>query len=304
MEGSSGIVMQIDKKYAHIMTNQGEFIKVKIGKIAPTVGEIYSAEKVKQIPFYKYTAAAASIAFTLLFGGVAYAYYSPVATVDININPSIRLDINRWEKIIKSMPLNTDGEKVLASLDIKNKALNDGLELIVDEAKKDNFINEAYIESGKVITLSVDNNKSNLDVDLSKFENYSKQNNLKVEITEDKKNNNINKKNNKAKPTVPSNNNNSNKNKEDNSSSQDTKGNTSNPNTSAPKNNSNINKKNDTNNSKKNDTSQIKNKNEVKNNIKTKDDKDTENKKNGSYDKKNDNNKNNYNSKKEKPSKK
>lgn len=188
MRNSSGIVMQVDKKYAFIMTEEGEFLKVKMNGTVPAVGQIYEfSSNKKYIPFYKYAAVAASLAFILIFGSVTYAYYTPAASVDISINPSIRLNINRWEKIIKSIPLNDDGQKILASIDIKNKLINDGLNLIIDEAKKDDFINKDYIESGKTITVSIDSKNSKKNIDLSEFENYTKQNNIKIQIIENKK---------------------------------------------------------------------------------------------------------------------
>lgn len=189
MKNSTGIVMQHNKKNAFIMTNTGEFLKVKVNKEMPNIGEVYTGEVVKEMPIYKYAATAASLALVLLFGSAAYAYNTPVASMVIDINPSIKLDVNRWDRIIKSVPLNNDGEKVLESLNIKNKQLNEGLNLIIDEAKKDNYINSNYIESGKVITLSIENNKLNKHYDLSKFEDYVKENKLVVEVKDEKTDN-------------------------------------------------------------------------------------------------------------------
>lgn len=189
MKNSTGIVMQLNKKNAFIMTNTGEFLKVKVTNQMPNVGEVYTGEVVKNMPIYKYAATAASLALVLLFGSAAYAYNTPVASMVIDINPSIKLEVNRWDRIIKSVPLNSDGEKVLESLSIKNKQLNDGLNLIIDEAKKDNYINNNYIESGKVITLSIEKNKLNKQFNLSKFEDYVKQNKLVIEVNDEKTDN-------------------------------------------------------------------------------------------------------------------
>jgi hypothetical protein len=182
VKNSTGIVMQLEKRHAFIMTNTGEFLKVKVGKQSPSIGEVYSGEIAKKVPIYKYASMAASLLFVLFFGGVSYAYYTPVASVEVNINPSIELQVNRWDRIIKSIPLNDDGVTVLSSLDIKNKPLNVGLDLIVEEAKKDNFINESYIESGKVITVSVKENKLEKEINLSSFQEHAKKDNLTVEI--------------------------------------------------------------------------------------------------------------------------
>lgn len=175
--------MQVEKKHAFIMTNSGEFLKIRVGKGEPSLGEIYTGEAVKETPFFKYAATAASLAFILFFGGAAKAYYTPVSTVDISINPSVQLQLNRWDKIIKTTALNEDGKKVLEGLNIKNKALNEGLDLIVEEAKKDNFINKNYIESGKTIQVSISSKKEGKAFNLSEFEEYTKKNNLNVNIS-------------------------------------------------------------------------------------------------------------------------
>jgi hypothetical protein len=206
---STGIVMQIEKRYAFIMTNSGEFLKVKLAKAVPNLGEIYSGEIAKETPFYKYTAAAASLLFVLLSGTVSYAYYTPTSSVVVDINPSIELKVNRWDRILKTTALNKDGEKVLASLNIKNKVLSDGLDLIVEEAKRDNFINESYIQSGKAITVSFENTKSDKKPDISNFEEHAKKNNLKVNLIKDKEDKKLDSKEvEKSKPTNPSDNSN------------------------------------------------------------------------------------------------
>jgi hypothetical protein len=271
---NTGVVMQIEKSYAFIMTNRGEFLKVKVAKPIPNIGEVYTGEVAKETPFYKYAAAAASLLFVLFSGTASYAYYTPTASVVVNINPSIELKVNRWDRILKTTPLNSDGEKVLSSLDIKNKSLNDGLDLIVEEAKRDDFINERYIESGKIITVSVQNIKSDKKPDISQFEEHAKQGNLKVNVVKDKEKNipstpsdNSNKKNNNKnkeqnnleektnngnkganKPAVPNNNNNNNneninENNSNNNSSQDDKAETNQDKDKDNNNNNNSNKK-------------------------------------------------------------
>lgn len=183
MKRSSGMVMQLKGQHAFIMTNTGEFLKLKLNKNSPKIGEIYTGEVVQDTPFYKYALTAATLAFLVLFGSTAYAYYTPVASVVVNINPSIKLDLNKWNKIIKSTALNDDGKKVLSELKVKNKSLDDGLNSIVDQAKKDNFINVEYIESGKTITIDINSSKQIKDFNLSKFENNIKSGNINLKIT-------------------------------------------------------------------------------------------------------------------------
>jgi hypothetical protein len=246
---STGIVMQIEKRYAFIMTNSGEFLKIKIGKQLPNVGQVYTGQVAKETPFFKYASAAASLLLVLLSGTASYAYYTPTASVVVDINPSIELKVNRWDRILKTVPLNSDGEKVLSSLDIKNKALSDGLDMIVEEAKKDNFINDSYIKSGKIITVSVKDNKLDKEPDLSGFEDHTKKSNLKVKIIKNKDekptpNNTPENSNKENKDNLDKSNNGSDK-QQNNNEEKSNNGNGNDNKTNVPANNGNSSKDND-----------------------------------------------------------
>lgn len=185
MKSNTGIVMQLDKKHAFIMTETGEFLKVKLNRNIPKIGEIFTGEISSKYAFYKYAAAAASLIFVLLSGSGAYAYYSPAASILVNINPSVKLQVNRWDRVIKSIPLNEDGIILLKDLNLKNNSINSALDKIIDESKKDNFINKDYIESGKTITIAVEDNKLKKDFNLSQFEEHAKENKLNIKIIKD-----------------------------------------------------------------------------------------------------------------------
>ena len=182
MKSNTGIVMQLSKNHAFIMTDTGEFLKVKLNKNAVKIGELFTGEVSSKNAFYKYAAAAASLIFVLLSGSGAYAYYTPTASILVNINPSVKLQLNRWDRVIKSIPLNEDGSTLLQGLNLNNNSINSALDKIIDESKKDNFINDEYIKNGKTITIAVEDNKLKKDFNLSKFEEHAKENKLNVKI--------------------------------------------------------------------------------------------------------------------------
>ncbi|WP_049041545.1 anti-sigma-I factor RsgI family protein, partial [Clostridium sporogenes] len=103
-------------------------------------------------------------------------YNAPVSSVTIKINPSIKLQANRWNKIINVTPLNKDGTNLLKNLNLKNKGLEKGINLILEEAKKENYINNDYKNSSKAISIDFTGDTSSLN--LSNIENNLK--NLKV----------------------------------------------------------------------------------------------------------------------------
>lgn len=209
MPNKTGIVLEIKNKKACILTSEGEFAKVKIIGDSPLIGSTYTGLLESKLPFHKYIAAAACFILFISLGSTAYAYYTPTTSIVVDINPALELKVNKWNRIIKTAALNKDGEQMLASLNIKNKTLDEGLSMIVEEAENENFINESNKDNVN-ISLSItpldktskttETNKPSGDspkkssedktprdgseklLDLPKFESKLKEKNLNAEI--------------------------------------------------------------------------------------------------------------------------
>ncbi|MBW9151643.1 hypothetical protein [Clostridium estertheticum] len=178
----TGIVINIINKKAGIMTSSGEFLYIKISKVLPNIGGIYTGKLYKKNSLiYKYVISVASLMFMIASSTYAHSYYTPVSTIILRINPSISIDANKWNKIINSKPLNSDGALILNNIKLKNKSIDVGLGLLVKEAKTENFINEKYISNKKVINLDIKSTKT-ISIDISNFENTIGSNNLNVKI--------------------------------------------------------------------------------------------------------------------------
>jgi hypothetical protein len=177
----SGIVLESNKKMASIMTSDGQFIKIKVKNAIPQKGEIYSGEVYVSVPIYKRSLIAALLSFFLVFSGGLYTYYTPAAELTISINPSVKLTVNRWNRIIKYSPANEDGEKILTSIKLSNKTLDEGLNLIIDQSKVDNFINDEYKTSGKIIYINISEDKKD-KINLTNLEEVLKTQNLPMEV--------------------------------------------------------------------------------------------------------------------------
>lgn len=93
-------------------------------------------------------AIAACLAVLLIGGGFVYA--TPTSYLCVDINPSIELGINAFNKVISVEAMNDDGQAVLDELGrIKGMNLDDAVKLIVDEAVAQDFIDtgdESFIE--------------------------------------------------------------------------------------------------------------------------------------------------------------
>lgn len=179
----TGLVLKVEKNEVTLLTNTGEFVNVVCSKKHPKIGESYCGVLKKQRNYLKYLTAAAALLIVFLSGGGAtYAYYAPAATIQVRINPSIELKINCFDKIIKSSPTNADGVTLLKSLHLKNKNIDEALTLVVDQAKKDNFINDNYNAQGKEISVEISAKDSAKIIKLDKFQQYISQNKINTKI--------------------------------------------------------------------------------------------------------------------------
>ena len=268
----TGIVMEIKDNLAYIMTQNGEFEKVKINNNSPSIGEIYTGEIYKKYNYIRYFVSAASIFLCLALGSGSYAYYKPVNSVIVKVdNIDTKIQVNRFNKII-SVSTEETSNNVVKSLELKHKDLNDGLAQIVDASKGSNNENKLLV---KIKT----NNKDKAKLDIEKFKEDMKKKDIHYEVNKKNSKKKVKKVKVEKEKTIK---NNVIKISSENShvTNEDVR-------------NNNIDKKdnnkNNTNNKNKNETNKIKNK-------VNKEDKETKNKK--------EDNKNNYNKNKNNDNKK
>lgn len=153
--------MDYDGKNAVLFTESGEFINIKT-KEKLSIGQEYVYKSKGKI-LSKQFLIAASIILVVFLSFFYNLYYTVYASVTVSINPEIRLDINRFDRIINVVPLNEDAKKLLSEAKVKNKKLDSGLIIIVNKAKEKKYINNEYYEGNpKAIKLLVNGKKINL----------------------------------------------------------------------------------------------------------------------------------------------
>ncbi|MBC8544361.1 PepSY domain-containing protein [Bianquea renquensis] len=88
-------------------------------------------------------AAAVFILATGLIMGYQYQSLHRVdSIVEIDVNPSIELKINRQEKILSATPLNTDADVILDGMDLKGVDLDIALNALIGSMLKNGYVNE------------------------------------------------------------------------------------------------------------------------------------------------------------------
>ena len=134
-----GIIMEIRRNYVSVLTADGEFEKGRIASRSVRVGEeVYyrpvttrvkrNALKIPLVSFLTLTSI--STIFVLCF---LFARESTYAYVNIEINPSIELELDENMEVQEIIALNADGEHLSAKLNaLDEKHLFSILDVIVD----------------------------------------------------------------------------------------------------------------------------------------------------------------------------
>lgn len=131
-----GVIADVKLNKAVVLAENGQFITIKNKNYS--VGQ---SIMLRNPAYTRYMSMAASFLLVVLLGvsGVG-AYYTPVSYVDIEINPSIRLELNVFDKVINVVALNADGETVLKETKKLSKDVDICIEQIVEQSKSAGFV--------------------------------------------------------------------------------------------------------------------------------------------------------------------
>ncbi|MEQ8200212.1 MAG: hypothetical protein ABRQ24_02195 [Syntrophomonadaceae bacterium] len=92
----------------------------------------------------------------LLIGGYSY-YNTPVNYVSFDINPSVELGVNAFNRVVTAKGINADGQALLQQNRLRNMSVEDCLQALVQEAAQQGYVKE---DGSTVIALTAlsDNN--------------------------------------------------------------------------------------------------------------------------------------------------
>lgn len=82
--------------------------------------------------FYRSFAAVCTILLLTLCAGGYYWARVPVSFVSIDVNPSMELGLNRFERVVSVTAYNPQGEEILQTLSLKGKKYTDAIDMVVE----------------------------------------------------------------------------------------------------------------------------------------------------------------------------
>lgn len=128
--------------------------------------------------------AAAAAVLMVTSGAASYAYLNPVATVSLDVNPSLEFRVNTFDKVINVKALNVDGEQILKELDLKGMEIDEAIDAAIDEMVEQEFINKNE-ENAVSVTIQHKNEKKQNDLKVlldGEIKAYMAEENIEAEV--------------------------------------------------------------------------------------------------------------------------
>ena len=107
-----GIVMEIQDGHCVVLKDDGTF--ENFPDRGYQVGQEITVQA-KKSPLLRYAALAACLLLVCLSGFGIHLYRTPASYIYLDINPSVRLDLNCFERVIAVVPLNDDAKTLLST---------------------------------------------------------------------------------------------------------------------------------------------------------------------------------------------
>ena len=99
---------------------------LKSGTKAYLSEHVYKKSRGLSIHFRRFAAAAACSLLVFLAGG-SYLFFTPTVFISVDVNPSLELGINRFDRIVSVIGYNEDGRALADNLSIKYMDYTDAL---------------------------------------------------------------------------------------------------------------------------------------------------------------------------------
>jgi hypothetical protein len=175
-----GKVINIEKSKVHIITTKREFVTVKKHATEPILGELYAGEEFQKNTLWKYLLALTFMLLLLISIRKLYLNNKYNFSVIVDMNCSMKLEVSGSNKVKKVEGISTGGYKIKQLMVLEHKPLNEALRLILDESIKQKYLTKAHADDGFKISIFVSDNRNNIAINLTEFEEYANKHKFKV----------------------------------------------------------------------------------------------------------------------------
>ena len=149
------LVMECHPGYAVVLDENGHFLKVanrryEVGQTVTEVQPMKTPSRGKR-KAWLYSLVAAAACLALVLGITLPGTTQPYASVYVKINPEVRIDVDRQDRVLALAGINRDGLDLIAEYDYRGK----DLELVTQELV-DRAIDMGYLRQDGQVNVSLD----------------------------------------------------------------------------------------------------------------------------------------------------
>ncbi|WP_427338252.1 anti-sigma factor domain-containing protein [Caloranaerobacter sp. DY30410] len=159
-----GIVMEIHKDKVIVLTKDGNFLEVSKDNRTLDIGQeiiINNNKRLKGRIIRRFVSVAAAFILLITTGYGVYGYYTPYGYINVDINPSVEIAYNLYNRVIDLKGLNEDGNILISKIkNYRNKTIENVINEVIDTA-----VEEAYVkpEEENVILITITEKKDKVD---------------------------------------------------------------------------------------------------------------------------------------------
>ena len=121
-----GLVIKSLKRSAYIVTSKGEFLKIKTNNKA-NIGEVCEGKKNKTLRNYRIHISILLVMLILIGSGIIIEYRRTESIVVIETTSNIKININKFNKVIYAYSPTDKGQELIANTNLLNKDIDEAL---------------------------------------------------------------------------------------------------------------------------------------------------------------------------------
>lgn len=128
----NGVVVSVKGRYAVLLNKNGEFVKVK--------NKNYLVGDMIKVPQYRGQILSVAASVIAVCGGIS-SYFIPAKYMSVDINPSVMMTINIYNRVIDTEPLNNDAQVLLSETDVNGMRVADGMDELIKKSEEIGYLN-------------------------------------------------------------------------------------------------------------------------------------------------------------------
>lgn len=141
---NKGVIVQLDYSFAYILKNDGEFVTCP-RDLNWRVGDVVTLRHYPQFSL-KAILISCSILFCLFVGTGAILYQIPTTYIEISINPSVQITLNRFNRVLSTEGLNDDGISLIQGTSYNNLTLDEAYVRLLNRLENNGYMNDVTIQ--------------------------------------------------------------------------------------------------------------------------------------------------------------